>query len=237
MCGGKLYVPNIGAQPEPPLFFNVNVQALVGVVDTASLTERTDLTVNLNAQIKTEPKPGEPDGQPRPSVRQRRRRHRRRQEVRDVSDRQSGRQLRAARASQRAASSTSARRTVWSVSRPATSRPASSSTAREARLRQQRGWIVRLDLEPRRQQRHRPRRAVEHAPRAGKPRRRRPEGTAGVLHRARHPGQRPLASRHSRHRPAPVTRQAIERRVEQLRLVPSVRPRGRRHLAVRRRAA
>jgi hypothetical protein len=60
VCGGKLYVPNIGAQPEPPLFFNVNVQALVGVVDTALLTERTDLTVNLNAQIKTEPSPANP---------------------------------------------------------------------------------------------------------------------------------------------------------------------------------
>src|SRR5262249_49115361 len=29
VCGGRLYLPNIGAQPEPPVFFNTNVQALV----------------------------------------------------------------------------------------------------------------------------------------------------------------------------------------------------------------
>ncbi len=57
-CGGKLYLPNIGAQPEPPLFFNVNVQALVHVVDIATLSEQTDLHVNLNNQIKTEADPG-----------------------------------------------------------------------------------------------------------------------------------------------------------------------------------
>jgi len=60
VCGGKLYLPNIGAQPEPPVFFNANVQALVDVVDTTTLAERTDLHVNLNAQIKTEPEPGNP---------------------------------------------------------------------------------------------------------------------------------------------------------------------------------
>lgn len=57
-CGGKLYLPNIGAQPEPPQFFTVNIQALVYVVDIATLSERTDLHVNLNAQIKTEADPG-----------------------------------------------------------------------------------------------------------------------------------------------------------------------------------
>ena len=59
-CGSKLYLPNIGAQPEPPVFFNTNVQALVHVVDTATLMERTDLHVNLNAQIKTEAEPANP---------------------------------------------------------------------------------------------------------------------------------------------------------------------------------
>ncbi|MGH8607806.1 MAG: hypothetical protein ACREX9_10440, partial [Gammaproteobacteria bacterium] len=57
-CGGKLYLPNIGAQPEPPQFFNVNIQALVHVVDIPTLSERTDLHVNLNNQIKTEADPG-----------------------------------------------------------------------------------------------------------------------------------------------------------------------------------
>ncbi len=60
VCGGKLYLPNIGAQPEPPVFFNTNVQALVHVVDTATLQEREDLHVNLNAQIATEPNPANP---------------------------------------------------------------------------------------------------------------------------------------------------------------------------------
>jgi len=32
-------LPNIGAQPEPPEVFNVNVQALVNVVDTQALAE------------------------------------------------------------------------------------------------------------------------------------------------------------------------------------------------------
>ena len=57
---GRLYLPNIGAAPEPPVKFNVNVQALVHVVDTAVLSERPDLHVNLNNQIKTESQPGNP---------------------------------------------------------------------------------------------------------------------------------------------------------------------------------
>ena len=39
---------------------NTNVQALVHVVDIASLAEREDLTVNLNQQIATEPDPPDP---------------------------------------------------------------------------------------------------------------------------------------------------------------------------------
>ena len=61
-CKGKLYLPNIGAQPEPRLFFNANVQALVDVVDIQSLQEREDLHVNLNAQIKTEAEPAKQAG-------------------------------------------------------------------------------------------------------------------------------------------------------------------------------
>ena len=56
----RLYLPNIGAAPEPPVKFNVNVQALVHVVDTATLSERADLHVNLNNQIKTETQPDNP---------------------------------------------------------------------------------------------------------------------------------------------------------------------------------
>ena len=54
---GRLFLPNIGAQPEPPVRFNVNVQALVHVVDTRALSEVAEEHVNLNAQIATEPDP------------------------------------------------------------------------------------------------------------------------------------------------------------------------------------
>ena len=63
-CDGLLYLPNVGAQPEPPVAagqnFDTNVQALVHVVDLASLTEREDLTVNLNEQIALETAPSDP---------------------------------------------------------------------------------------------------------------------------------------------------------------------------------
>jgi YVTN family beta-propeller protein len=55
--GGRLYVPNTGAQPEPPIKFNVNVQSLVGVIDTAAKTEVVAETVNINNQIKNETQP------------------------------------------------------------------------------------------------------------------------------------------------------------------------------------
>src|SRR4029434_4823871 len=46
--GTRLFLPNIGAQPEPPEMFNVNVQALVYAVDTHALAERVAEHVNLN---------------------------------------------------------------------------------------------------------------------------------------------------------------------------------------------
>jgi YVTN family beta-propeller protein len=54
--GSKLYVPNVGAQPEPPVRFNVNVQALVGVIDRVHDVEST-LSVNLNSQVAKETQP------------------------------------------------------------------------------------------------------------------------------------------------------------------------------------
>ncbi|MGH8627709.1 MAG: YncE family protein, partial [Gammaproteobacteria bacterium] len=57
-CKGTLYLPNIGAQPEPPQLFNVNIQALVHVADIATLSEDINRHVNLNEQIKTETDPG-----------------------------------------------------------------------------------------------------------------------------------------------------------------------------------
>lgn len=62
--GRHLYVPNEGAAPEPPVRFNVNVQALVGVVDRAqagSGAEDPALSLNLNAQIAKETQPAEAD--------------------------------------------------------------------------------------------------------------------------------------------------------------------------------
>lgn len=60
--GDRLYLPNIGAQPEPPEMFNVNVQALVYNVDVNALSEVPAEDVNLNNQIKVE------TAQPPPSL-------------------------------------------------------------------------------------------------------------------------------------------------------------------------
>src|SRR5499426_1666377 len=60
--GNRLYLPNIGSQPEPPEVFNVNVQALVYNVDVDSLAEAPTEHVNLNNQIKVE------TAQPPPSL-------------------------------------------------------------------------------------------------------------------------------------------------------------------------
>lgn len=58
--GNRLFVPNIGAQPEPPEQAEANVQALVHVVDTTTLLEKAAEHVNLNAQINTEVQPVDP---------------------------------------------------------------------------------------------------------------------------------------------------------------------------------
>jgi YVTN family beta-propeller protein len=51
--GPHLYVNNVGAQPEPPVNFNTNVQALVGVLSPVTNAE-TPLTVNLNSFVGPE---------------------------------------------------------------------------------------------------------------------------------------------------------------------------------------
>jgi YVTN family beta-propeller protein len=60
--GNHAFVPNIGAGPEPPVRFNVNVQALVHVFDTQARSEVADLHVNLNNQIKAETQPNPAEG-------------------------------------------------------------------------------------------------------------------------------------------------------------------------------
>ena len=57
---GLLYVPSMAPSPEPPVKFNVNVQALVHVVDAAAEVEVAARTVNLNNQIKAEVQPPVP---------------------------------------------------------------------------------------------------------------------------------------------------------------------------------
>ena len=54
--GSSLYVANVGAQPEPPVRFNVNVQGLVGVLNRVK-DQETDRTVNLNSQVAKETQP------------------------------------------------------------------------------------------------------------------------------------------------------------------------------------
>lgn len=50
--GKRLYVTSIAAQPSPPVKFDVNVQALVGVVDAVAATAQPALHKNLNLLIK-----------------------------------------------------------------------------------------------------------------------------------------------------------------------------------------
>jgi hypothetical protein len=57
--GPFLYVPNVGAQPEPPVTFNTNVQALVGVLSTVVNVE-TPFSVNLNTYVPKETTPASP---------------------------------------------------------------------------------------------------------------------------------------------------------------------------------
>ncbi len=57
-----LFLPNIGAGPEPPVRFNVNVQALINVVDTDAQQQRRDLNVNLNSQVAAERQAGNVNG-------------------------------------------------------------------------------------------------------------------------------------------------------------------------------
>jgi hypothetical protein len=57
--GPFLYVPNVGAQPEPPVIFNNNVQALVGVLSTVVNVE-TPFSVNLNTYVLKETAPANP---------------------------------------------------------------------------------------------------------------------------------------------------------------------------------
>src|SRR5215475_178496 len=52
--GDRLYLPNIGAQPEPPEMFNANVQALVYAVDVEAVSDLPAEHVNLNQQIAVE---------------------------------------------------------------------------------------------------------------------------------------------------------------------------------------
>jgi DNA-binding beta-propeller fold protein YncE/cytochrome c553 len=57
--GPFLYIPNVGAQPEPPVIFNNNVQALVGVLSSVTGAE-TSLSVNLNTYVPKEIAPASP---------------------------------------------------------------------------------------------------------------------------------------------------------------------------------
>ena len=49
---GKMFIPSVGAQPEPPIRFKSNVQALIGVVDLKTNSEMKEQHRNLNIMIK-----------------------------------------------------------------------------------------------------------------------------------------------------------------------------------------
>jgi YVTN family beta-propeller protein len=60
ISGGDVFLPNIGAAPEPPVQFTVNVQGLVNVINISGGAEAADRTVNLNAEVKAEADPMDP---------------------------------------------------------------------------------------------------------------------------------------------------------------------------------
>lgn len=55
--GTSLFLPSIGAAPEPPVQFTVNVQGLVHQVNISTNADEADRTQNLNAQVKDEADP------------------------------------------------------------------------------------------------------------------------------------------------------------------------------------
>jgi hypothetical protein len=124
---GRAYLPSIGASPEPPVKFNVNVQALVNVVDVATNAELPDLHVNLNAQVKLEDRTRGGRGQHGAPVRQRPGRDRRHAGRPALPDRQPRRQLRVRGRARRHGQARPPRAPRPSATRRATSRPASWS--------------------------------------------------------------------------------------------------------------
>lgn len=56
----NIYLPSIAASPEPPVNFNVNVQSLIGVIQTGANAELANQHFNLNARFKNEPQPTPP---------------------------------------------------------------------------------------------------------------------------------------------------------------------------------
>lgn len=58
ICGTEMLIPAIGADPEPPVSENTNIQALIAVVDTTTNLENAAKKVNVNAEIPAEANPG-----------------------------------------------------------------------------------------------------------------------------------------------------------------------------------
>lgn len=62
--GERLYLPTVAAQPAPPVKFDVNVQALVGVIDSKTAAALPALHTNLNVLVRenfaNEPAPAAP---------------------------------------------------------------------------------------------------------------------------------------------------------------------------------
>ena len=51
--GGHAYLPNVGSSPNGPFRFNVNVQGLISVIDTATDVD-AGLTLNMNRGVQFE---------------------------------------------------------------------------------------------------------------------------------------------------------------------------------------
>ena len=148
--GPFLYVPNVGAQPEPPVNFNTNVQALVGVLSPVTNAE-TPFSVNLNTYVPQGADSRGADRVARQTVPQRHRRHRRGSPRQGLPRREPRRQLRDPRLHRHRRQAHHARRQQHGAPLP-DRQPAErrgDGAIRLARLRQQRAQHVHVGAESR----------------------------------------------------------------------------------------
>ena len=246
--GPLLYVPNVGAQPEPPVRFNVNVQGLVGVLEPrARAPKPTARSISTHRSRRKRSRRWRT--RPRRStacsstISSRMDADRRGREFLFVSR---GGELRAARqARRRTASSTSSTPRTRRVRFQTGNLPSGVVMSRDGKRaytnNELNTSITAIDLANNQVLA----RDIESStpPAPGTVEHRRLVRQARVLHRARRAGRDrrerrwQLRRRVARHRSAAASEQGLRQRLVELRVVPRRRPLGQRDLDLRDRTA